>query len=257
VPPHLRHAKVVANAEIARASRWLVVRPDDGEPLTYEPGNVLSLFVTAGHQTFRHAYTVTHCDPAAHTFTLLYRVIPDGRMTPHLAELKPDDPVSFEGKYHQPIAKEISPDPRAIIGISTGTGIGPLYGFAHRVLNDGLEVPITLYAGFREEADLCLQAELDALASIFPHFSWKASLSKPGPTWRGLKGRVTESVPPLLGDLKGLHFHLVGNGSMLMDYYEALQRAGVPEERLTSETYFNWDARHDEATVKSMLALLK
>jgi NAD(P)H-flavin reductase len=252
----MRSATIVENSEIARASRWLVIRPDDPEPLTYEPGNVLSLQIAPpGGRKQHHAYTVTQCDPQAHTFTLLYRVIPGGRMTPVLESLKPGSPVAFDGKYHNPIQQEISSAPRAVLGISTGTGIGPLYGFAQKVLSEGsLTVPLALYAGFREEADICLGRELDALEKKYPNFSWKASLSKPGPDWQGLKGRVTQTVPPALGPLDGLHFHVVGNGSMLMDFYEALRRAPIADERFSSETYFNWDASFDEATVESMLA---
>ena len=249
----IRRATIVENREIARGSRWLVLRPDDPEPLTYEPGNVLSLFIEQGGKNFRHAYTITHCDPAAHTFTLLYRVIPTGHMTPHLAAMQPGDPAGFEGKYHNPIASEISADPRAIVGIATGTGIGPLYGFAEKTLSEGsVTVPLTLYAGFREEQDICLAKEMEALAAKFSNFSWKYTLSQPGANWKGLNGRVTQSVPPLLGSLKDLHFHLVGNGAMLRDYYEALERGGVPEGRISSETYFNWDGSFDEEAVQKM-----
>jgi NAD(P)H-flavin reductase len=249
----IRRATIIENTEIARASRWLVLKPLDPEPLTYEPGNVLSLFIDHDGKTYRHAYTITHCDPAAHTFTLLYRVIPTGHMTPILAAKKPGDPAGFEGKYHNPIAAEISANPRAIVGIATGTGIGPLFGFAQKTLSEGsVTVPLTLYAGFREAQDICLAKEMEALAGEFSNFSWKYTLSKPGPGWTGLKGRVTESVPPLLGPLKDLHFHLVGNGAMLRDYYEALERAGVPGERISSETYFNWDGSFNEEAVRKM-----
>src|SRR6185436_17577662 len=99
------------------------------------------------------------------------------------------------------------------VGISTGTGIGPLYGFARQALTENvLKVPIRLYAGFREEADICLKPELDALAASYAEFSWNPTLSQPHAGWKGLRGRVTASVPPLLDPLDGLHFHLVGNG---------------------------------------------
>ena len=44
-------------------------------------------------------------------------------------------------------------------------------------------------------------------------------------TWEGLTGRVTESVPGLLDQIPGTHFHLVGNHDMIENYHEALRRA--------------------------------
>jgi NAD(P)H-flavin reductase len=254
-----RPATILENKEIARASRWLLLRAADDEPVSYEPGNVLSLGLRLPQlRKQTHAYTVSFCDPDQRTFALLYRVIPDGRMTPSLATMRPGDSVEFEGQYHQPIRHEISAEPKLVIGISTGTGIGPLAGFARKSLEEGhITVPIRLFAGFREEADICLAAELDALAAQFSRFSWFPTLSKPGKSWKGMVGRVTTAVPPRLGpvkDLKDIHFHLVGNGAMLADFYEAFSRIGLPEQRLTSETYFNWEAEFTEETVLKMVA---
>ena len=130
--------------------------------------------------------------------------------------------------------------------VSTGTGVGPIWGYAERALAGGLKLPLTVVAGFRELQDACLQDELTALAAAYPNFSWHFTLSKPAPGWKGLHGHVTDALPSLLGPVKHLHFHLVGNGEMVVELYHILMRVGLKDERVTSEIYFNWAEDLDE-----------
>src|SRR5215471_7112460 len=75
---------------------------------------------------------------------------------------RPDDSPSFgnvtghdlffHGTFHTPIQYEIQPGAERIALIATGTGIGPLFGYAEKTLRDGETRPITLYASFREES---------------------------------------------------------------------------------------------------------
>ena len=46
------------------------------------------------------------------------------------------------------------------------------------------------------------------------------------------------------------HFHLIGNGAMVNEWKEGLGKAGVPEEFVTTETYFNHKAEADAEVVE-------
>lgn len=251
--PDWRHARVVENREIARASVWLTLEAADDLAAAYEPGHVLGLGIkTPEGEMLRHAYTVSSGDPKARRFSHLYRVIPNGRMTPRLQLLRPGDEVFFHGPGHNPIQREVRAETSRIVGISTGTGIGPLFGYAEKALSEGERRPLTIYAGFREAEDICLKAELNALSRRFPNLSFYFTLSRPGESWKGLRGRVNESVPPLLGGLDDLHIHLVGNGEMVHQWRPALHKAGMPKERVTIETYFNHHASPGEDSIQRL-----
>jgi NAD(P)H-flavin reductase len=242
---------VVSNREFARGSRWITLRAEDAHPLPYEPGNVLALRL----DDLKHAYTVTWGDPEARTFSIIYRVIPTGRMTPRLAATGPGQVVRFSGVHHNPIRHEVNAAARAVVGLATGTGVGPLFGYFRFVLEKGLERrPLSLYVGYREDADIGPREELDALAAAHANFSWSPTLSQPGPGWKGLRGRLTESVPPLIARPRETHFHLVGNGAMLVEMEAALSQVGVPADFVSDEYYFNWDASADEETVRRIAA---
>ncbi len=247
-----RQARVAGNREVGRGSRMLALQLEDGHPFPYEPGHVVSLRVIKADGSYlRHPYTVSMVHPEVRVMELLFRVIPGGRLTPTLAALK-EGGVEISGLHHQPIFDEISSNINEIIGISTGTGIGPLYGFAARSLAQGFQRPIRLFAGYREEADICLIPELEALADRFPNFSWAPSLSQPAGTWRGLRGRVTESAPALLPNPLSCHFHLVGNKAMLQEMEAALALIGVPDSQVTDEAFFNWGAEADGQVVQAI-----
>ncbi|MBI3831238.1 MAG: hypothetical protein HY291_17095 [Planctomycetes bacterium] len=256
--PDWRRARVVENREIARASIWLTLEAADDLPAAYEPGHVLGLGIrTADGEMLRHAYTVSSGDSQARRFSHLYRIIPTGRMTPRLQHMRPGDEVFFHGPGHNPIQREVRGEAARIAGISTGTGIGPLYGYAEKALSEGERRPLAIYAGFREADDICLEAELKALALRFPNFAYRFTLSRPGEHWQGLRGRVNESVPALLGGLNDLHVHLVGNGEMVHYWRPALHRAGMPRERVTIETYFNHHASPSDQEIESFAAALR
>lgn len=248
-----RPCRVIENREIARGSRWIKLHAEDQHPLPYEPGHVLSLRMTQGDWQMRHAYTITWANADERTFNIIYRVIPHGRMTPRLAMLEAGAPLEFSGVHHNPIRHEVNAGARAVVGIATGTGVGPLYGYFRYVLERGLESrPCSLFIGFRQEADIGPRSELDALAARFANFRWTPTLTQPTPSWPGLRGRVTESVPGLIERPRETHFHLVGNGLMIVEMEAALAKIGVPGDFVSDEYYFNWNA---EATQEAAAAI--
>jgi CDP-4-dehydro-6-deoxyglucose reductase len=142
--------------------------------------------------------------------------------------------------------------PEGIVLVSTGTGIGPLLGFSELALAKAYSKPISLFAGFREAQDACLEQDLGRLAAAHPNFEWHLSLSKPGADWKGLRGHVTESMAAHLGPVGKLHFHLIGNGNMVVELYEVLMAVGLKDERVTSEVYFNYAEPLDPDRLKSL-----
>ena len=242
--PQWRTARVVENRVVARGSMWLTLEADDGQPAAFEPGHVLGLGIEQSNGEYlRHAYTVTRGDPRRRRFSHVYRVIPDGCLTPRLEKMQPGEFICFHGPGHTPIQKEVQPQARRIAGWATGTGIGPLYGYAEKALAEGEQRIITLFVGMREESDICLRDELESLRTRYSNFSCHFTLTRPGPSWKGLRGRLTDAVPPLLGCLKDLHVHLVGNGEMVHLVRPALYEAGMPKGRVSVETYFNHHAK--------------
>jgi len=130
-------------------------------------------------------------------------------------------------------------DDRALVLFATGTGVAPFCSLDRHLLANGYSQPISLWWGLRLADDICLTEELDQLAEAFPNFSYAVSLSQPGASWNGLRGRVGESVPPLLRSLGGTRFYLAGNGAMLEEMALALSDLGVDQKYIYKEPFFN------------------
>jgi NAD(P)H-flavin reductase len=185
---------------------------------------------------------------------ILYRIVKDGRTSARMATMQPGETIRIGGRYGEAVRALVADAP-AFVGISTGSGIGPLHGFASRALSAGFDRPITLLAGFREAEDLAHGAELDALAAAHPNLRWLPVLSRPAPGWTGLTGRVSDHVARVISP--DAHWHLVGNGTMIADLRAGLTAGGIRPERLTVETYFAKASTPDPAVVERVAAAMQ
>jgi ferredoxin-NADP reductase len=198
----------------------------------------------------RSPYCIVSPPDGGRTFRLLVRLVPEGPVSVYLAGLKAGDEITFRG----PSGSSMLPkdDGTELVLLATGVGIGPLLGLSQYLLPQGFDRRIRLYWGLRLAEDVCLLPELDELAAAYPNFSYDISLSQPPDGWTGLRGRITETVPPLLPTLGDKHFYLVGNGEMIEDMGCALSDMGVDELRIQTETYFNVRYRPAPATVAAV-----
>ena len=163
-------------------------------------------------------------------------------MSQFVTSLSVGDIISFRGPSgHSMIPK---PEDRRLLLLGTGVGMAPIHSLLQYLLdNDADERAVRLFWGLRLEEDICLVPELDRLARQLPDFSYLISLSQGSPNWTGLRGRLTESVPPLLESLAGSRFYLTSNGAMIAEMSEALQEKGVSSSDIFEESFFNhrWD----------------
>lgn len=265
---------VVSNEPLARGTRLLRVQAESELP--YKPGHIFGLEIdhpTSG-DSLKGPYTITRS--TRDIFDVIYRVIPDGRKTPFFDKLEAGANVRFGGAFGTPVADGIAPDCDRVVGVATGTGVGPLLGFAEQALSERSDAPmIELYCAFSDLADVC-GADAEALAQRFPdRFRWTPVISRPmactavamstssfvsaalggsdtsavtdastgGDDGPFAQGRITSVLPAMLGEVSArTHFHLVGNGQFVADLSAGLAAAGVAEDRVTTEKYFNGKA---------------
>ncbi|MFN7142634.1 MAG: ferredoxin--NADP reductase [Myxococcota bacterium] len=242
-------ARIVENREVARGTRWMVFEAEDELPDVYAPGHIVALYVPdpAGRWV-RHPYSVSWADGPR--IGVLYRVIPHGRTSPFMAMMQPGETLRLGGSFGEPVARLVGDAP-ALVGVCTGTGLGPLRGFA---LRHAGERPTTLLAGFRERVDVPFAEEMAGLAAAHRTFSWRPTLSRPDAAWDGLRGRVTAHLGAVA--VPGAHWHVVGNGAMVADVRAGLLAAGVAPARVTTETYFDGSASPDPTVVARIAAAL-
>ena len=220
----------------------------DGQPFHFDPGQFVGIeaeFEGLGYR--RSPYCILSAPNHEPVFDLLVRVVPQGPLSGHLASRRPGDEVAFRG----PTGRSMVPpdDDRALALLATGTGVAPFYSLARHLLQRGYVQPITLWWGLRLAEDICLAEELDQLAVTYGNFTYAVSLSQPSSPWAGLRGRLGESVPPLIPTLGATRFYLAGNGAMLEETTFALSDLGVDQKYIYKEPFFNGTHDPDPAVV--------
>lgn len=240
-----RPGSVLSNEEVGKASYLIRVAAEDGKPVDYQPGHVLALEMqnpdNEEEDWLRGPYTVTRADDKS--FDVMYRVV--GKKTQSFSSAKAaDKQFQFGGKFKVPIFEGIQnlDELDRVVLISTGVGLGPQMGFVEQALSSeefvNHDIKIELYAGFRTADDVCCTATLNDLAEANPdHFSWEAIISEE-------VGRTSDeyTLSKIFRDdteKSSTHFHLIGNGSMVNEFQAGLKKANVPDERITTEMYFN------------------
>ena len=238
-----RQAEVVSVERLTATGTVLIRgRVTDDRPFDYKPGQFIAIQEDVPGVGPQHSpYCMFVPATSDRTFEMLIRVFPEGPLSHYLASMKPGAPLHFRG----PSGRSMLPrdeDDSELVMLATGVGISPLHAVLLHLLPNGDRRRIRLFWGLRLVEDICLTEELDALAARYPNFSYAISLSQPPEGWTGLRGRLTETVPPLLETLGGKKYYLSGNGAMAEEMEIALSDMGVDRKFIHQERFFN--ARH-------------
>ncbi len=243
----------VTDAEVLTATGTvrLAFEVSDGRAFAFGPGNFVGIECHVEGLGYRRSpYCIISPPSEDGRFELLVRLVPDGPLSQYMGSLRPGHEVAFRG----PTGRSMVPKDleRDLVLVATGVGVGPFYSLASHLLAGGFDRRIELYWGLRLAEDICLTERLDTLALHYPNFSYRISLSQPSADWPGLRGRVTESMPPLLSHLGGKHFVLCGNGAMIEELAAALSDVGVAQQFVYEEPYFNGRHAADRAVVSAI-----
>ena len=220
----------------------------DNTVFRFRPGQFVGIQAEIeGFGIRRTPYCIVSPPNDERTFQLLVRLVPEGPLSYYLGGLEIGDVIAFRG----PLGRSMIPktNDEELVLLATGVGVGPFVSLVDVLAAQGYEQPVHLYWGLRLEDDICLLDQLDALAARYPPFTYDISLSQPSPQWRGLRGRITQSVPPLLDRLGGKRYYLVGNGAMIEEMSTALSDLGVDRLFIYEEAFFNTRYKCDPLTV--------
>ena len=255
---------------------------DDGPELDYEPGHVLALEIediggSDDGEWLRGPYTVTRGTDSS--IDILLKVV--GKKSKTFANAPPGTPVRFGGKFHVPIVEGIlsaksnsddGPAPanptKRVVMISSGVGVGPCIGAIEKLITDDdvssfFDAKVELFASYRTKEEIVAENQLNELqAKYTERFSWT-------PIITDRMGRLSskdENIGLVLrqgeeGDatcnISETHYHLIGNGQMVSEWKQGLQKGGVPENRITIESYFNHRSEPNMAAIERIASMVE
>ncbi|KIZ01847.1 cytochrome b5 reductase 2 [Monoraphidium neglectum] len=173
-------------------------------------GKHVFLFADIGGELVARAYTPLSSDRDLGRLDLLLKVywagenprFPEGgKMSQHLARLKPGDTISVKGpmgKFDYAgagsyVFNRRPGSARWLSFVAGGSGITPCYAVIREALSDPSDpTRLSLLYANKGEGDIWLRHELDAFAAKHPdRFTVRYVLEQPPHGWAGSSGRVT------------------------------------------------------------------
>ena len=175
--------------------------------------------------------------PDDDTLEFHIRAVDGGEVSRFVArDLKPGDGVRVDGPFGIAHFRESHAGP--IIAVAGGSGLAPIRCIVERALQQNAERPITLYFGVRDEPDLYLLAEFEALAARHDSFRFLPVLSQASmPTVRHT-GFIADALRVDAPDVQGAKAYLAGPPIMVETAIAALTALGLPRQDCHADAFY-------------------
>jgi len=206
------------------------------QPFEFQAGQFVSIVVPGAGpngRDLRRAYSIASA-PKNRPVELCVKLVEGGPGTNYLNRLRPGDQFKCFAPYGTFVLK--TAPGRNVCFVATGTGIAPFRSMAFSEAFEQLNPPKAwCLLGVREEEEVLYDAEFRA-----SKLAWVPTVSRPGASWQGFKGRVTDYLRAHDDDFdwKNTDFYLCGNGGMIDEIKAMLAERGVPKEALHLEVYY-------------------
>jgi CDP-4-dehydro-6-deoxyglucose reductase len=197
----------------------------------------LAVGTDAQGQSLRRSYSIASMSDRGEELRFIIRAIPGGVATEFFLRLPLQTEVAMTGPHGFFVLS--AQHPGDVVFGATGTGVAPVLSMLGEVQARNEPGRRLLYWGLRQESDLFVVPEVEALcqATATELFVY---LSRPAGAWPGLRGRITAPILDALPRLTAPTFYLVGNGHMISELKSQLVAAGVDRKKqIRTEAFFD------------------
>lgn len=210
--------------------------------IEFQAGQYLMLKVPGMDQ--RKSYSIASAPAQNHSVEILVDVSPRGEGSLFLASLKPGDEVEFMAPAGQFMVTDSKSEEgkleQKLLFVATGSGISSTRSMIFDLLQTKKDKrEIHLHWGVRYSKDLFWEEDFREMAEFFPNFHFDVVLSRPPKSWPFCSGYVTHCVAEHHKDFSNIGAYLCGNGKMIIDMKEILEKQGVSSERIHTEKFFD------------------
>lgn len=223
-------------------------------PVSFRPGQFLTLVVEHEGETLRRAYSLCS-DPAdRNRLAVTVKRVEGGRVSNLLNDtvavgdrFRTFGPSGRFGPAPSPrAAGAATGSPRAarhIVLAGAGAGITPLFSILQALSAAEPASSIELVYGNRRLSDVIFREELDRLAAERPNVRVTHVLTRPPRGWRGPRGRLAgDRLAAVLPVDAAAEYYVCGPEGMMQGVVAFLRDAGIPDDRVHVERFL----RHDD-----------
>lgn len=203
-----------------------------GKPVEFQAGQFFMLEVVDSAGKVNRSYSVSSVPGSEEGFSLCVKLLPDGRGSQLLRELEVGGTANFMAPFGHFV---LADSPKDIVMIATGTGLAPFMSMLPVLFERGFAGKVTLIFGVRHEEDLFYVEQLREWEAAYPSFKAVVTLSQPGDSWAGEKGRVTDHLHGF--DWQNVQIYICGNGDMVKSVRDTMLEKGVPKTDIHLEQF--------------------
>jgi phenol hydroxylase P5 protein len=226
-------ATVVEARMLTPTIRGLWLEPD--RPVEFQAGQYVMLHVPGiGERAFSIASA-----PGERRIELHVRKVDGGAATTWLHEqLMPDHRLNFTAPFGRFFVRKSADRP--IVLVAGGSGLSSPKSMLLDLLDEGCELPITLFHGARNLEELYYRELFESLASKHANFTYVPVLSASDrEAWSGETGYVQEALKPrFANDFRGHKAYLCGPPPMIEACIATLMQGRLFEQDIHTERFF-------------------
>ncbi len=217
----------------------------NGEPVSFEPGQYLTIGVFADGKLVQRPYSVASSPrEAADGYEFYVRLVPILRFTTLLWRL----PVGHAMRLTGPKGRfMLEPDDeRTHLFISTGTGIAPFISMTRTAILEGKPRRTVLAHGVSYVRELGYRREIEDWQREGYPITYVPTVSRPNEPanagWTGRTGRVETILDSLCDDChvdpEQTVVYICGNPEMILKAEAIVRAQGLPEPHVKKELYW-------------------
>jgi ferredoxin-NADP reductase len=225
-------AQLIESLEIAPSTRHFTFEIPEIDLFDFVPGQFISLVHEVEGKSITRAYSLSGL-PDTNRFSICLNLAPEGKLSPFLFQMQPNDAMEAKGPYGTFVFRE----PHHTVMVATGTGVVPFRGMLAKRLSEDLEHRYTLIFGTRYAASLLYRAEFAALAEQYSNFDFFPTLTRPEGDWTGRSGRVQAHLLDFLGKKREANVYICGLKEMVDDVRKTLKELGFERKQIVFEKY--------------------
>lgn len=206
--PEGYNATVVGREDIHPELRILRVRPDDGPPPEFKPGQYTVLGLLGSEprveeadledppadpgRLLKRAYSIASSNLEKNYVEFFLTLVSSGALTPRLFALRHGGRLFLSRRCVGTFTLDRVAPGKAVVMIATGTGLAPYMSMLRTTLVHDAERRFVVLHGARYSWDLGYRAELESLQRIRPNLVYLPSITRPekDPHFAGLTGRI-------------------------------------------------------------------
>lgn len=213
------------------AYNLLELRFEKPEHFLFKAGQFVQFFIPDGLESVLRSYSIAS-SPNEDYLEFCIKLVPEGKGARFFTKLGIGEDAQFQGPEGRFTCEDYFG--KSKLFVATGAGLAPIMSMLKAELNENNNV-VQLIFGVRSEKDLFWVDRLENLKVFSSQFIFQTTLSQPGNTWRGARGRVTELVSSL--DRKFDKYYLCGSLEMVKDVRGILTKRGVEVRNVHLEIF--------------------